>query len=229
MFRLIKWHRLPEYMQICEVYEYYKILERKKISIAIKRIFDICAGILLALLLLPVMVVIALIIRINSDGKVLFKQERVTAGGKRFNILKFRTMVENADRLGAAITTKEDIRVTTVGKYLRKFRLDELPQIFNVIAGDMSFVGTRPELVSYVERYTPEMYATLLMPAGITSTASIFYKDEERLLKDAGSADEVYMQRILPEKMEFNLKYLRDFTLRTDFGVMIKTILAVLK
>ena len=156
-------------------------------------------------------------------------QDRVTKNGKIFKIFKFRTMVENAEKLGAGVTTDNDSRITRCGKYLRKFRLDELPQIFNILKGDMSFVGVRPESVKYVEKYTPEMYATLLLPAGVTSMTSILYKDESELLKDSENPDETYINEILPKKMEYNLKYIREFNFWYDIKIMFRTILAVIK
>ena len=168
-------------------------------------------------------------IKLDSEGPVLFKQVRVTSYGKKFKIWKFRTMVNNADKIGTQVTTKDDSRITRVGHLLRKVRLDELPQLFNVLAGDMTFVGTRPEVPKYVECYTDEMKATLLLPAGITSRASIEYKDEEKLLQIAENADTVYVQKVLPEKMKYNLREIERYSFWRDIETMICTVFAVIK
>ena len=159
----------------------------------------------------------------------MFRQVRVTTYGKPFRIFKFRTMVNNADKIGTQVTTKGDSRVTRMGKMLRGCRLDELPQLFNVLKGEMSFVGTRPEVEKYVAHYTDEMKATLLMPAGITSRASIEYKDEERLLESAENADEVYIHQVLPEKMKYNLRAIEKFSFWDDIKTMFATVIAVVK
>lgn len=227
MFRLKKWDELPEFMQNDDVAEYYGILSRHKASIFIKRCFDITAAVLIAVVLLPAMAVLAVMIKTDSPGPVIFCQERVTAYGRKFRIYKFRTMVNGADKRGAAVTSKADARITRVGKLLRSKRLDELPQVFNVIKGDMSFVGTRPEVPGYVAKYQPYMTATLLLPAGITSITSILYKDEERLLENAADADYVYINRVLPEKMQYNLRAIREFSMWNDIKIMLMTVFAV--
>ena len=225
---LRKWEDLPAYMQVPEVRPYYDLLKKKQFSLLNKQIFDfVTAGILLVLLAVP-MTAIAVWIKTDSPGPVMYRQERVTTYGKHFMIHKFRTMVKNASELGASVTSFEDERITKVGRKLRHLRLDELPQLFDVLQGNMSFVGTRPEAVEYVERYAPEYYATLLMPAGITSKASILYKDEEKLLRDADDVDEMYLAQILPEKMRWNLKAIRDFSIRQDLVTMFQTVGAVL-
>lgn len=180
-------------------------------------------------MLIPIIIVISVIIKLDSPGRIFFVQDRVTKDGKIFKILKFRTMVENADKIGAGVTTDNDSRITRTGKYLRKFRLDELPQIFNILKGDMSFVGVRPESVKYVNHYLPEMYATLLIPAGVTSITSILYKDESKLLKNSKSPDETYIKEILPRKMEYNLKYIKEFSFWYDIKIIFKTLIAVIK
>ena len=226
---LKKWEDLPEYMQTPEVRPYYDFLKKKQFSLLNKRIFDYTvAGILLVMLALP-MSAIAVWIKMDSPGPVFYRQERVTSYGKHFMIHKFRTMVENADQLGAAVTSGNDDRITAVGKKLRHMRLDELPQLFDVLQGNMSFVGTRPEAVEYVEKYKPEYYATLLLPAGITSEASILYKDEEKLLTAVDDVDRVYMEEVLPEKMKMNLRSISTFSVFKDISIMIKTVSAVLK
>lgn len=225
---MISWENLPENMKNEKVREYYNILQSKKYSLIFKRIFDLIFSIFFALISSPLMLVVAVIIKLDSPGKIIFKQKRVTEGGRVFEIFKFRTMVENAEKLGAQVTTGEDLRITKCGKWLRKLRIDEFPQIFNIIKGDLSFVGPRPEVVRYVKEYTPEMLATLLIPAGVTSTASILYKDEAKLLENAKNPDEVYIQEILPEKMKYNLDYIKKFGIIYDFKVIIKTVIAVL-
>lgn len=175
------------------------------------------------------MVIIAVCIKCSSKGPVLFKQTRVTKYYRRFKIYKFRTMVVDAEKIGTQVTTENDSRVTKIGKFLRKFRLDELPQLLNILKGDMAFVGTRPEVPRYVQQYSEQMYATLLMPAGLTSLASINFKDEDKLLKNKENTDEVYIKEILPKKMEYNLEYIENFNFWYDWKLMFNTVLAVLK
>lgn len=194
-----------------------------------KRIFDIIVASLLVVILSPILFLLSILIKIDSPGPVMFRQVRVTTYGKPFRIFKFRTMVNNADKIGTQVTTKGDSRVTRMGKMLRGCRLDELPQLFNVLKGEMSFVGTRPEVEKYVAHYTDEMKATLLMPAGITSRASIEYKDEERLLESAENADEVYIHQVLPEKMKYNLRAIEKFSFWDDIKTMFATVIAVIK
>ncbi len=222
-----KWDDLPKNMKNQSVRPYYDLLWKKRGALLLKRGFDLLAGISVAIILSPVMLVLMLWIKLDSEGPVLFRQKRVTAYGKVFEIYKFRTMVQNAERLGAKVTAKQDSRITSAGRFLRKFRLDELPQVFNVIQGNMSFVGTRPEVPEFVAQYTPQMQATLLLPAGITSLASIMYKDEEQLLSEAEDTASVYIHTILPKKMEYNLAYLKAFTPLLDLKLMLKTITAV--
>lgn len=223
-----KFETLPEPFQCDEVRQYYELLQKKTASRVIKRIFDIIVSLVMLVFLLIPIIVIALIVRFGSPGRAFFRQERVTKYGKHFYIFKFRTMVENAETLGAQVTTDSDDRVTSIGRFLRKYRLDELPQVFNVLGGSMSFVGTRPEVPGYVERYEPEYYATLLLPAGITSLASIMYKDEEKLLSSAENADEVYLKSVLPEKMKYNLEYTKNFSFFGDIKLMLKTVREVI-
>lgn len=226
---LKKWADLPESMCIPEVEEYYTILKHKPLDLFFKRLFDIVVSAILIILLSGVMLVIAVWIKCDSKGPVMFRQTRITTAGKEFRIFKFRTMVTNAEALGTQVTVGRDPRITRSGHFLRKFRLDELPQLFNVFAGDMSFVGTRPEVPRYVNQYTPEMMATLLMPAGITSDASIRYKDEDRLLEGAENPDQTYVEVILPEKMKYNLDYIRHFRFLRDLKIMAETVIAVIK
>ncbi len=227
--KLRKWEELPEKMRTREVRRYYNIIVRHSGWFKVKRVMDICVSlVLLAILLIP-MGIIALMIKTDSQGPVFFRQERVTQYGKIFKIYKFRTMVDNASQLGSQVTVNNDSRITRVGKLLRKYRLDEFPQLFNILAGDMTLVGTRPEVVKYVKEYSGEMYATLLLPAGLTSRTSIAYKDEDKLLKDAKDADKVYVNEILPVKMKYNLESLRRFGVREDMTVMWNTFVSVLK
>lgn len=223
-----KWEKLPEYMQTEEVRPYYEALARHRGAIALKRVLDLVLSLILFIILLPFFLIIGILVGTTSRGGVFFCQERVTTYGRHFKIIKFRTMVPDAEAKGSQVTTKGDSRVTTVGRFLRKVRLDELPQVINIIKGDMSFVGTRPEVPRYVERYTKEMYATLLLPAGVTSKASIEYKDEERLLSAGGDVDRTYVEQVLPEKMKYNLEYLKEFSVLTDGKLMIQTVVAVL-
>ena len=222
------WDKLPQYMKNEAVRPYYDILCRHKVSLLLKRTFDFFVSLIMLLILLPIMVVIALIIRINSSGSPLFLQERVTRYGKHFKIWKFRTMFSDAERKGTSITVNGDNRITKVGMFLRKTRLDELPQLVNILTGDMSFVGTRPEVVKYVEKYTPEMIATLLLPAGVTSEASIRYKDEYISLNDADKVDEIYVNQVLPAKMTMNLNAIKEFSLINETITLIETVMAIL-
>lgn len=224
---LLPFDRLPSELRCDEVKQYYDILDKKRFSLILKRITDVILALIILVLLLLPMAIIAIVIKCNSKGPVLYKQERVTTYNKRFLIMKFRTMTVGADKQGALITSANDNRVTSVGAKLRKYRLDELPQIFHVLSGKMSFVGTRPEVVRYVERYTPEMRATLLMPAGITSLASIRFKDEDAMIGDVSDPDEVdriYVEEILPEKMKYNLSYISNFGFRRDIRLMFSTL-----
>lgn len=222
------WDELPKYMQTEEVRFYYDILKNKKVNIFLKRVFDLMVSIIMLVMLSPLMIGLSIAIVIDSEGGVFFRQERITQYGKKFYIHKFRTMVANAESLGSQVTVANDMRVTKIGAKIRKYRLDELPQLIDILQGNMSFVGTRPEVTKYVEKYTPEMMATLLLPAGVTSEASVQYKDEELLLQNSNNADEVYVNEVLPEKMRYNLRSLEKFNFLSELGTMIKTVLAVL-
>lgn len=225
---LKKWEDLPDFMQIPEVRQYYDILNSRRGELAMKRAFDVAVAAVLTVLLAAPMGVIAVLIKKDSEGPVFYRQERVTTYGKHFHIHKFRTMVANADKIGAAVTVDNDSRITKIGAKLRGHRLDELPQVFDVLQGNMSFVGTRPEAVKYVEQYKPEYLATLLMPAGITSEASIRYKDEDKLLNAADDVDKIYLERVLPEKMKWNLGSIERFSAAEDLGTMFRTVFAML-
>lgn len=225
---LKKWEELPDYMRCDEVREYYDILSQKTLSLFFKRIFDLIVGFICLIILAIPMLIIAILIKLDSEGPVFYRQERITTYGKHFKIHKFRTMVSNADKIGTAVTVGNDSRITKVGAKLRGLRLDELPQVFDLLSGNMSFVGTRPEAVKYVDKYKPEYYATLLMPAGITSEASIRYKNEAKLLDQAQDVDKTYIEDVLPGKMKYNLDSIRKFSFLGDIATMFRTVFAVL-
>ena len=224
------WRLLPDEMRTKEVRKYYNILMKHRMWLKVKRAFDVVvAGIMLAVLIIP-MGIIALAIRLDSPGPVFFRQARVTQYGKIFRIYKFRTMVDNASKLGAAVTVDNDSRITKVGAFLRKYRMDEFPQLFNILAGDMTLVGTRPEVPKYVKKYTKEMYATLLLPAGLTSRTSIADKDEDKLLGkavDEESTDNIYINEVLPAKMRYNLESMKHFGVQADASVLWDTFTSV--
>ena len=225
---LKRWEELPEFMRTPEVRSYWEKLNKRRCQLGLKRAFDLCAAYGVLVVTAIPMAVIAVAIKLDSKGPVFYRQERVTTYGKKFKIHKFRTMVSNADKIGTAVTVGEDSRITKVGKKLRSLRLDELPQVFDVISGNMSFVGTRPEVVKYVKAYKPEFYATLLMPAGITSEASIRYKDESKLIDAADDVDKVYIEQVLPAKMKWNLESVRRFRFLREILTMFRTVAAVL-
>ena len=228
--KMRKWEELPDFMQCDEVREYYDILSKKKFSLGIKRIFDLVAATGMLVVCAVPMLLIGIRIVSESEGGVFYRQVRVTRYGKKFWIHKFRTMVANADKIGTAVTVANDPRVTPTGAFLRKYRLDELPQLFDVLEGNMSFVGTRPEVPKYVGKYTKEMRATLLLPAGITSEASIRYKDEaEELGEKREDTDKVYVEKVLTEKMRYNLEEIKDFGIWRDIKTMLRTVLIVVK
>lgn len=225
---LKRWEELPEFMRVPEVRPYWERLNQKRGQLVLKRVFDFVVALLLLIVLIIPMIVIAVMIKLDNSGTVFYRQERVTTYGRRFQIHKFRTMVSNADKIGSAVTVSGDSRITNVGAKLRRLRLDELPQVFDILEGTMSFVGTRPEAVKYVDWYKPEYYATLLMPAGITSEASIRYKDEDKLLDVADDVDRVYMEQVLPAKMKWNLESIREFQFTREILTMFRTVFAVL-
>lgn len=226
---LREWNQLPEYMQTDAVRPYYDQLKKKEFSLFLKRIFDIVVSLVLIVLLSPLLLVLSILIVLDSKGGVFYRQERVTQYGRKFRIFKFRTMVADADKIGTQVTVSNDSRITRVGSVIRKYRLDEIPQLFNILLGDMSFVGTRPESTHYVKFYTPEMYATLLLPAGVTSEASIMYKDEADLLDKADDVDKVYIEKVLPGKMRYNLESISNFSFIKEIRTMFKTVLAVMR
>lgn len=226
--RLRKWEDLPAFMQCEEVRKYYDILAKKKGALGLKRVFDVVVAVIMLIILAIPMLIIAAMIKVDSPGPVFYRQERVTTYGKRFRIHKFRTMVNNADKIGSAVTVGGDARITKVGSRLRNLRIDEIPQLIDVLSGNMSFVGTRPEATKYVKQYSNEMYATLLLPAGITSEASIRYKDEAEMLDVAEDIDKVYVEDVLPGKMKYNLQSIREFSFLGEVATMFRTVFVVL-
>ena len=224
---LKKWEELPPELQMEEVRRYYDILKNKKASLFFKRIFDIIISFILLLLFSPLFLILAVAIKLDSRGPVFYRQVRITQYNRKFRIFKFRSMVQDADK-GSQVTVNGDMRVTRVGRFVRKCRLDEISQLLNVLKGDMTFVGTRPEVPLYTEKYSPEMMATLLLPAGVTSLASIYYKDEAKLLDAAGDADKVYIEQVLPAKMKYNLRAVEHFSFWGDIKIMFMTVFAVL-
>ncbi len=225
--KLIKWEELPPEMQTEAVRKYYDILAKRKGSLLIKRIFDVVCSLILLVILSPIFLILAIAIKIDSPGPVFYRQERVTQYGKHFRIHKFRTMVQFADK-GSQVTVNNDSRVTRVGKFIRKCRLDEIAQLLDTICGTLTLVGVRPESPRFVAEYTDEMMATLLLPAGVTSLASIYYKDEAELLDGAEDTDKVYIEKILPGKMYYNLKGIEQFSFWGDIRIMFMTVFAVL-
>lgn len=225
--RLRKWENLPPEMQTEEVRKYYDILKKKRVSLFFKRLFDICISLVLLIVLSPIFLVLSIAIKTDSKGPVFYRQTRVTQYNREFRIFKFRSMVQGADK-GSQVTVENDVRVTRIGKLIRKGRLDEISQLIDVLRGKMTFVGTRPEVPKYTRQYTPEMMATLLLPAGITSLASIYYKDEAELLDSAEDADKVYVEKVLPAKMYYNLKAIETFSFWGDIKIMFMTFFAVL-
>lgn len=228
---LKEFKELPKEMQNDSVLKYYDILKQKKLMLLLKRFLDFIGSLILLILLSPILIILAILIKIDSKGPVFYRQERVTTNGKTFKIFKFRTMIQDADKRGTLITGKQDSRITKIGNKIRKCRLDELPQLINILKGEMSFVGTRPEVKKYVDMYTDEMKATLLMPAGVTSMASIKFKDEDEIIskqtKNGKTVDEAYVNDILPEKMKWNLEYIKKFSILEDFKICIETVIKV--
>lgn len=227
--RMISWEKLPPQMQTEAVKPYYEILQKKQIGLIFKRLFDIVVSLIMLLILSPVFLILAIAIKLDTEGPVFYRQVRVTQYGKEFRIFKFRTMVNNADKIGSQVTVGGDNRITRVGKVIRECRLDEIGQLLNILGGSMTFVGTRPEVPKYVEKYTPEMWATLLLPAGVTSEASIRYKDEAALLDAAEDVDAIYIQDVLPGKMKYNLRSIQEYSFFKDIETMFQTVFAVVE
>ena len=225
---LKKWEELPEQLRTDAVRPYYDLLARRRGSLLLKRSFDVIVSSLMLVVLSPLFLILAVAIKCDSPGPVFYRQVRVTQYGREFRIFKFRSMVQGADRRGSLVTVSGDSRITRVGRFIRRCRLDELCQLIDVFRGTMTFVGTRPEVPKYVAAYTPEMMATLLLPAGITSEASILYKDEADLLDAAADVDAVYIHEVLPGKMKYNLEALKNFSFLSDIKTMFRTVFAVL-
>lgn len=223
-----KWEDLPKDLQLDEVRPYYDILKKKEAGLFFKRVFDIVVSLLMLIILSPVFLILAIAIKVDSKGPVFYRQTRVTQYCKEFKIHKFRSMCDGADKKGTLVTVSGDSRVTKVGKFIRKCRLDEVSQLIDVLQGNMSFVGTRPEVPKYVAAYTPEMMATLLLPAGITNEACINFKDEADLLDGVEDADKVYTEEILPKKMQWNLLGIKVYGFWKEIWTMFRTFFAVL-
>lgn len=224
---LRKWEDLPQYMQVKEVRKYYDILYRKKNILLLKRMFDIAVSVILLFLLSPLFLILAIVIKADSKGPVFYRQVRVTQYGRKFRIHKFRSMIDRADEKGSLVTAGDDSRITRAGRLIRDKRLDELPQLIDVLQGNMTFVGVRPEVPKYVKAYTPEMRATLLLPAGITSLASIYYKDEGKLLDNAEDPERIYIEEILPKKMGWNLRGIEGVGFFKEIEVMFMTVFSL--
>lgn len=226
-----KWDELPEWLKTDAVRPYYEHLRKKRFSIALIKICDFLLAALLLLALSPLLLAVACVIKCaEPHDKILFLQKRVTQYGREFLICKFRTMkTAKKGTNGTELTVQNDHRVTKAGVFLRKFRLDELPQLFNILKGDMAFIGARPEVPRYTASYSAEMCATLLLPAGVSSTASIAFKDEALLLQSAGDAEETYTKKILPAKMRYNLEDIMGYGVLHNIKIIAKTIAAVLE
>lgn len=230
---MIKFEDLPAQLRNEDVERYYKLLNNKRISLFCKLLMDRLLALVLLILFSPVILIIGIWIKIDSSGPAIYKQVRITQYGREFKIWKFRTMVVGADKKGSLVTSHNDNRITKIGKFIRKYRIDELPQLINVLLGDMSFVGTRPEVPKYTDQYTDEMKVTLLLPAGITSPASISFKDEDiiinRCVERGLMVDDAYVNEVLPAKMHYNLEYLRQFSFINDLKIMIQTVVEVVR
>jgi len=196
-----------------------------KFNKAIKRIFDFICSTLGLIVLSPVLIAITIKIKTGSDGPVFFKQIRVGENNEEFEILKFRTMVVDAEKLGRQITVGNDNRITKIGAFLRKYKLDELPQLINVFKGDMSLVGPRPEVPRYVKLYNEEQRKVLEVKPGITDLASIRYRDENDLLGEAEDPDTFYINTIMPDKLALNLEYINNNNIFVDIYIILKTII----
>ena len=223
-----KWEKLPPELQIEEVRPYYEILRKKNFSLFWKRAFDIFVSGMMLIILSPFFLILSLAIVIDSRGGVFYRQERVTQYGKHFRIFKFRSMVSGADKKGTLVTVGHDARITRVGKFIRKFRLDEVSQLIDIFRGTMTFIGTRPEVPKYVDQYKAEYLATLLLPAGVSSIASIMFKDEDSLLEGKDDVDKAYVEEVLPQKMKWNLESIKKFSLLGEVRTMFRTVFAVL-
>ena len=225
--RLCKWEELPENMRVEEVRKYYDVLTKKSASLVCKRIFDIVVALLMLIILSPVFLVLAIVIKVDSKGPVFYRQVRITQYGKEFRIHKFRSMYVGADRKGEQVTSAGDKRISRVGIIIRKCRLDETAQLIDVLRGTMTFVGVRPEVPKFITQYKPEWLATLLLPAGVTNLTSIYYRDEDKLLENADDTGIAYIENVLPEKMKWNLKGLERFNFFLDIKLMFMTFFSI--
>ena len=207
---------------------YWQVLEKRRISLAAKRLFDVAASAVILLVLSPLLLLLALAVKLDSPGPGFYRQVRGGRYGRDFRIFKFRTMVQDADRIGPPLTMGEDARVTRVGRVIRRFRLDEFSQLLNVLGGSMSLVGPRPEVRRYVDAYTGEYLATLLIRPGVTAPSSIAFKDEDKILRSGGAPERVYLEKLLPPKKELNLKYMEKISLFGDIKILFQTVAAVI-
>lgn len=223
----VTYQELPNTMKNEYNKKYLEMLNKKWVSLTGKRVFDLVVSFLILAVLSPILLILAFAIKLDSKGPVFYRQVRVGRYNEDFKIFKFRTMVQNADRIGPLLTMGEDPRVTRVGRFIRKLRLDEFSQLLNVLGGSMSLVGPRPEVRKYVDVYTPEYMATLLVRPGITATSSIAFRDEDKLLNSGGNPEKIYVEKILPPKMALNLDYLKNISVWNDIKIMFQTAAAV--
>ncbi len=222
-----KFRDLPDYMKNDEVRPYYRIVAGKKVYMFFKRLMDIVLSALALILVSPIILITAIIIKLGSKGPLFYRQTRVTRYGREFKILKFRTMVVDADKIGGSVTVDNDPRVTGIGRLLRRFRLDEFPQLINVLIGDMSLIGTRPEVPAMVAKYDKVMYATLLTRSGMLSSAAIEFKHEADLLKEVEDTETYYIKEILPKKMEYNLSDIEHFSFINEVKIFFRALGAI--
>ena len=205
------------------------ILESQEVSLVIKRVFDVVVSVCGLLLLALFFLIIAVIIKLDSKGSVFYRQIRVGRYGNDFRIFKFRTMIPDADKSGQLITVGDDARITKIGRFLRKTKIDELPQIMNILIGDMSFVGPRPEVRKYVDMYSEAQQQILLIRPGITDIASIKYRNESELLALSSNPEKTYCEEIMPSKLNLNMNYLSDISLINDIKIILTTIISIIK
>ena len=227
MTMLCKWEELPVELQNPSVKPYYDRLDTHRKQLLLKRIFDICISLCGVLFLSPIFLITAIAIKLDTPGPVFYRQERITQYGRVFKIFKFRSMVSGA-KTGANLTVNNDSRITKTGKFIRKFKIDELCQLLDVLVGNMTLVGTRPEVKEYVDEYTPEMMATLLLPAGVTSLTSIYYAGEAKILEMSDDPEKAYVEDVLPGKMKWNLRGIEKFSFCSDIKIMFMTFFAML-
>ena len=215
--------------EVAEEIDFAKLMKRKCFSLFLKRSFDICASFFGLLLLTPVLLIVSLIIGLGSKGGVFFRQTRVGKKGREFKIMKFRTMVVNAEAQGLQITVGKDTRITSIGRILRKTKMDELPQLFNVLIGQMSLVGPRPEVPKYVAMYTEYQRNILRVRPGITELSSIVYRDESEVLAKSDDPEQTYINEVMQKKLDLNMQYMQKLGLFYDIKLIFKTFLVLLK